>query len=238
VLTLGTSCPADRYDRAKFLITEAVKIRVIFGLLYRMVVQEKGRVIIFSEWPVLIYHLTLAGELWGFGVGNLRAGMTNLQRQNTIREFCDVRSKKFAVLVASSRTSAAGLNLQEACSNVIIMDMIPSSSVQQAAGRVHRFGQTKEQECVVIVADRTYDQVLLSKYMDRAVAQIATTMKRQPISEDEYRKIRDEMPQQVEHVAGKLGCDDDEAIRVIHYVMNAQMLYMLANGIRSPKDNP
>jgi superfamily II DNA/RNA helicase len=238
VTTLGALCPTDRFDRAWFLISEAVKVRVIFGLLHRMVVQQGGRVIIFSDWPVLIYHLTLAGEMYGFGVGNLRAGMTNLQRQNTIREFCDPKSKQFSVLVASSRTSAAGLNLQEACSNVIIMDLIPSSAVQQASGRIHRFGQENEQECVVIVADRTYDQVLLSKYMDRAVAQIATTMKKQTVPDDEYKKIRDEMPQQVEHIAGKLGVEEDEAIRTIHHVMQAQWLYMLANGIRSPRDNP
>jgi SNF2 family DNA or RNA helicase len=78
--------------------------------------------------------------MYGFGIGNLRAGMTNLQRQNTIREFCDPKSKQFSVLVASSRTSAIGLNLQEACSNVIIIDLIPSSAVQQASRRIHRFG--------------------------------------------------------------------------------------------------
>jgi hypothetical protein len=37
--------------------------------------------------------------------------------------------------------------------------------------------------------------------MDRAVAQIATTMKKQTVPDDEYKKIRDEMLQQVEHIA-------------------------------------
>jgi hypothetical protein len=78
VTTLGALCPIDRFDWAWFLISEAVKVRVIFRLLYRMVVQQGGRVIIFSDWPVLIYYLTLAGEMYGFSVSNLRASMTNL----------------------------------------------------------------------------------------------------------------------------------------------------------------
>jgi predicted NAD-dependent protein-ADP-ribosyltransferase YbiA (DUF1768 family) len=43
-----------------------------------MIIQNKGRILLYSDWLVLIYHLTLAGEMYGFGVGNLRAGMTNL----------------------------------------------------------------------------------------------------------------------------------------------------------------
>jgi hypothetical protein len=74
--------------------------------------------------------------------------------------------------------------------------------------------------------------------MDRAVAQIATTMKKQTVPDDEYKKIRDEMLQQVEHIAGKLRVEEDEAIRTIHHVMQAQWLYILANSIRSLRDNP
>jgi hypothetical protein len=64
--------------------------------------------------------------------------------------------------------------------------------------------------------------VLLSKYIDRAIAQIATTIKKQTVPDNEYKKIRDEIPQQVEHIAGKLGVEEDEAIRTIHHVIQAQ----------------
>lgn len=74
------------------------------------------------------------------------------------------------VLVCSSRTSAAGLNLQGACSTVVIVDVLPTNAIEQAAGRVHRFGQTNEQSCTIYLVDRTFDMVMHSKYVDRTIA--------------------------------------------------------------------
>jgi SNF2 family DNA or RNA helicase len=93
------------------LVAESTKLRMLFEQLYQVVVQKGEKVIIYTDWPVPLYVATLSGATYGFAVGNLRAGMTNLQRRNTIREFTDPKSKKFMVLVCSSRTSAAGLNL-------------------------------------------------------------------------------------------------------------------------------
>lgn len=60
------------------LVSESTKMRMLFEQL-REVVHERGeKVIIYTDWPVPLYYATLSGTTYGYGVGNLRAGMTNL----------------------------------------------------------------------------------------------------------------------------------------------------------------
>jgi hypothetical protein len=50
---------------------------MLFRQLRQVVVEEGGKVIVYTDWPVPLYVATLAGAMYGFGVGNLRAGITN-----------------------------------------------------------------------------------------------------------------------------------------------------------------
>jgi len=235
--TFPVAYPKGRYERSITLVSEATKMRMLFEQLKRTVVEKGEKAIMYTDWPVPLYVATLAATYYGFGIGNLRAGMTNIQRQNTVREFNDPKSKKFQVLVCSSRTSAAGLNLQSACSTVIIVDVLPTNANDQAAGRMHRYGQTREQSCTIYLIDRTYDMVMHSKYVDRTIAQLAGTTARVPVSEDVRTRIEKDIPDQIEVVVSKGRYTVDQAIDAIAHVQQVEQDFILSAGIRSARAN-
>jgi superfamily II DNA or RNA helicase len=76
--------------------------------------------------------------------------------------------------VTTYRCSAIGLNLQGACSDLVMLD-VPSSvpMALQAFGRIHRLGQSRKQKIWIVTTDHTYDQLLQAHIAAKMQSQLA-----------------------------------------------------------------
>jgi hypothetical protein len=146
--------------------------------------------------------------------------------------------RTFDVLICSSRTSAAGLNLQADYADVIIMDMIPMNAINQVFGRVHCFGQEHEQHGVVLVTDRTYDQVLMSKFIERTITQLTTTSVKKLLEPELRNDIETRIRRQVTDVQETTGLSHEESVQAIGHHLNVEAAFNMAYGIRGPHANP
>jgi hypothetical protein len=121
---------------------------------------------------------------------------------------------------------------------VVIVDVLPTNAIEQAAGRVHRFGQRNEQSCTIYLIDRTFDMAMHAKYVDRTIAQLATTTVRAPVSEAVTAEIVKNMAEQIEHVVKRGKMSPEDAIEAIAHVQQVEHDFILSAGIRSPRANP
>lgn len=70
-----------------------------------------------------------------------------IHRFNDPDDVCDV-------LVVSARSFSQGVNLQRCCSKLVIIDVAENVNVTiQMIGRIHRLGQGKIQEVVIVTVD-------------------------------------------------------------------------------------
>ena len=99
------------------------------------------------------------------------------QRNATVAEFNDP-DKRIDALVCSLRTSAHGLNFQNACHRLVHME-VPSAmgTLHQANGRLHRLGQKHKQHMHILTTDATYDMFLqhrlAAKYLPELMGTVA-----------------------------------------------------------------
>jgi hypothetical protein len=98
--------------------------------------------------------------------------MSGATRQGEISRFNDPLSGVDVFITAYSMSSA-GLNLHHMCSDMVIVGPPPAIPLMaQICARIHRLGQTKECEVVILVLEDSFDEFLLS----RAVTKYVDTM--------------------------------------------------------------
>jgi hypothetical protein len=77
------------------------------------------------------------------------------------------------ILIVNLRSSAVGLNVQNSCAKILIMDMADNINIIiQAIGRVHRFGQLLQQCIWILCLNYTYDQWLWANAITKMMSQI------------------------------------------------------------------
>lgn len=93
------------------------------------------------------------------------------ERYKSIAEFNNAENS-VEVLLVSTTISSQGLNLQESCNHMIIVE-VPStiSLLLQTIGRIGRIGQKKESYVELLYLQNSFDDVVLA----RAIKQYVNT---------------------------------------------------------------
>ena len=113
---------------------------------------------------------------------NFKEELAELQRRYSHAETLDApnaiqrwNDKKIELLLAHPKSAQFGLNLQHG-GNIVVFLSLPWSltDFEQAVGRLHRSGQTKEVWCYVIMANKTIDEKIWAALHDkRTISNIA-----------------------------------------------------------------
>ncbi|RDA95308.1 hypothetical protein CP533_3518 [Ophiocordyceps camponoti-saundersi (nom. inval.)] len=150
-----------RYLRKTWL--PSAKVTECMELLKK--IQEKGeKVIIFSQWTLLLDLLQVAMRREGFSNPERYDGsMSGDQRADAARSF--TTDSRVRVMLVSLRAGNAGLNLT-AASSVIIMDPFWNPYIEmQAIDRAHRIGQQREVSVYRILSEDTVEDRIIELQM-------------------------------------------------------------------------
>lgn len=106
---------------------------------------------------------------------------THQDREQMLKDF----GHEFKYLVATIPAIAEGVDgLQHVCNHVVWLSRSENSILnEQAAGRLHRTGQTKPVHSIDILAAGTYDEGVLSKTLQQALARNASAAKELEVQE-------------------------------------------------------
>ncbi|KAF9099990.1 hypothetical protein BGX29_006846 [Mortierella sp. GBA35] len=135
---------------------EAGKVRELQKLLPKLIHEDKSRILIFSQFTMVMDILEPIMKTMGYKYLRLD-GQTKVEdRQPLIDSFNDDESHKIFLL--STKAGGFGINLTGA--NVVIMydlDYNPHND-KQAEDRAHRVGQTREVEVYKLIARDTIEE--------------------------------------------------------------------------------
>ena len=150
---------ADNETYLSNLVSASGKMLLLDKLLPHL--QSEGhRVLLFSQFTMLLDLIEEYIDLKGFAYERLDGSVTGDKRQAAIDRFCSKDSKSFLFLLGT-RAGGVGINLT-AADTVIIYD--PDWNPQndlQAQARCHRIGQTKLVRIYRLVTKDTYEMHLL-----------------------------------------------------------------------------
>ncbi|RMZ78246.1 hypothetical protein DV737_g3998, partial [Chaetothyriales sp. CBS 132003] len=194
---------ATRWELLGFIASSSVKLRYLCRLLYQCLYgnstdnttpHEAEKLLIFTNWPVELWELGFFLDLLGLPFLELRSGQTVQEKEMTIARFNDPYQRA-KILITTFKATAVGVNLHKACHNVVMMSMPENvNSALQAIGRVHRLGQTHNQNIWILGVVNSYDEFLQVKVCEKFKAQILGEAKiiKKTWSDDEINLLRQE----------------------------------------------
>ena len=132
----------------------------------------------------------------GFDVMTIRSVHTAEERTTACAQFNDP-ANPVKILLCSLKTTAASVNLQLACSDVLFFDVpINGNTIFQAIGRIYWIGQRRAIWAWMLTLDHTHDQVLQARCANKMMSNIAGTAAYEPTPQDiaDYLTGADEEP--------------------------------------------
>ncbi|GMF16341.1 unnamed protein product [Phytophthora lilii] len=145
----------DEQLRMKVLIQASGKTVLLDKLLTKFR-QEKKKVLIFSQFKIMLDIIEDMCQLRGYSMERLDGSVRGNSRQAAIDRFNNPDSDTFAFLL-STRAGGVGINLIAA--SVVILfdsDWNPQNDLQ-AVARCHRIGQTQSVNIYRLVTKKTYE---------------------------------------------------------------------------------
>ncbi|CEG37115.1 snf2 family nterminal domain containing protein [Plasmopara halstedii] len=145
----------DEQTRMKIL-TQASGKTVLLDKLLTKFRQEKKKVLIFSQFKIMLDIIEDMCHLRGYSMERLDGSVRGNSRQAAIDRFNNPGSDTFAFLL-STRAGGVGINLIAA--SVVILfdsDWNPQNDLQ-AVARCHRIGQTQSVNIYRLVTKKTYE---------------------------------------------------------------------------------
>ncbi|KAG6574650.1 Chromodomain-helicase-DNA-binding protein 7 [Phytophthora cinnamomi] len=145
----------DEQLRTKILIQASGKTVLLDKLLTKFR-QEKKKVLIFSQFKIMLDIIEDMCQLRGYTMERLDGSVRGNSRQAAIDRFNNPDSDTFAFLL-STRAGGVGINLIAA--SVVILfdsDWNPQNDLQ-AVARCHRIGQTQSVNIYRLVTKKTYE---------------------------------------------------------------------------------
>lgn len=165
-LSIDTS-PSSETSKETFLFEQNSKVQAVRKLLNE---ERSRRTVVFSSFVVMLRVLVPMLEHEGIGYKLYFGGLTTSQRQETLADFKDPKSRTM-VLLCSLKTAAVGLNLISASRVIMVEPWWNPQIVDQAVKRVHRLGQSNEVKCVELyVPDTVEDRMLTLQDKKRELA--------------------------------------------------------------------
>ncbi|KAK7437150.1 transcription termination factor, RNA polymerase II [Stygiomarasmius scandens] len=136
---------------------ESTKLKAILGLL-QVIRQRKEKTIVFSQYTSLLSIVEEFLDQQGILTTRYDGGMSSKERSAAL---ATIKGKRVDVILMSLKAGGVGLNLTE-CNNVILVDLWWNPAVEdQAFGRVHRIGQTKNVHIYKLVAKGTIEERIM-----------------------------------------------------------------------------
>eukprot|EP00753_Platysulcus_tardus_P011376 PLAT3286.7.p1 GENE.PLAT3286.7~~PLAT3286.7.p1 ORF type:complete len:211 (+),score=113.51 PLAT3286.7:65-634(+) len=151
---------------------QSAKVQKLAKLLPQLVHEEDRRVLLFSQFTIMLDVLELVMDRLGFEYRRFDGSTPVSERQQLVDEFQTDDSIK--VLLLSTRAAGQGVNLT-AASAVILHDMDFNPQMdRQAQDRCHRIGQTREVKVFKLYTKGTVEETILASAkrkvdVDRAV---------------------------------------------------------------------
>ncbi|KAF1795179.1 Chromodomain-helicase-DNA-binding protein 7 [Phytophthora cactorum] len=145
----------DEQLRMKILIQASGKTVLLDKLLTKFR-QEQKKVLIFSQFKIMLDIIEDMCQLRGYSMERLDGSVRGNSRQAAIDRFNNPESDTFAFLL-STRAGGVGINLIAA--SVVILfdsDWNPQNDLQ-AVARCHRIGQTQSVNIYRLVTKKTYE---------------------------------------------------------------------------------
>jgi SNF2 family DNA or RNA helicase len=125
---------------------------------------ERGRVVIFTEFPSLIKPIILGLELHGMKVASIIGSSTPTERARVINTFGTIHGPDVVII---STVGMTGINLSAAHVMILLDQMFSWWDKQQIIGRVNRGKQTRQVIVYDIIALQTGDVVLNAMAKDK-----------------------------------------------------------------------
>ncbi|KAG4444508.1 hypothetical protein IFR05_000099 [Cadophora sp. M221] len=175
--------PSDRISMAEVHIHQSIKLRCALYFLNKWCRDEKHRVLVMLMFPMPQWDLETLLELLHFKALSLCSHHTAAEREAILKMFNDPK-EDWDVLLVGFRLGSVGMNFHGCCHKMLVLELPHNvNSMLQGIGRVHRLGQTEEQEAVIVTVDHTYDQDLQSQQAEKFIPQLA--------AEGDYENISD-----------------------------------------------
>ncbi len=131
------------------------KLDELSGLLEDLCLQEGLKVVVFSQWAQMTFMVEQLARRMSIGCVRLHGGVATAQRGALLDRFRDDDATQ---LFISTDAGGVGLNLQ-AASALINLDMPWNPAVlEQRIARVHRLGQRRPVQIILVVAADSYEQ--------------------------------------------------------------------------------
>ncbi|KAK7897930.1 hypothetical protein LTR67_004562 [Exophiala xenobiotica] len=134
--------------------------------------EKGGKLTIYVNWPLSQWHTICFLSLLGIDYYTTWPGTPGAEKDRIYAKFND-KEDPVKILIVNLRSSAVGLNVQNSCAKILIMDMADNINIIiQAIGRVHRFGQLLQQCIWILCLNYTYDQWLWANAITKMMSQI------------------------------------------------------------------
>lgn len=152
--------PHDAEDDVLAALVKASGKMVLVSKLLPKLKAENKKVLIFSQFKMMLDVLEDACRGWGYAVERIDGGVPHRERQQAIDRFSKpgATSDEAFVFLLSTRAGGQGITLTAADTCVIYdSDFNPQNDLQ-AMARCHRIGQDKDVTVYRLIANDTYEQ--------------------------------------------------------------------------------
>jgi hypothetical protein len=166
--------PRDRPSLSWYIGYDSAKLQYLAGIVKEVCFGKKRKLLIFIDWPFNLWlvYMFLQGVL-GIECLTIQADHTNTERGEIEDMFNDPHHPA-KVLIASIRTTGTALNLQDQCSDVVLLDLPPNENLKiQCLGRLYRVGQAFLVTMWILTLNGSYDQMQQARAARKYLAQIA-----------------------------------------------------------------
>lgn len=142
----SSSIPQERSFIAKSMIDISPKFPTLLAIANKVVIHDKRSLLVVLKYPLPLFETLSFLRICGFKVFALTAGMTARTKSNIAKDFNE-RSGKIEILMVTYLTCRSiGFGFHYNCSDVVMLEPAFSvNTILHTIGRIHRFGQKREQ---------------------------------------------------------------------------------------------
>ncbi|KAJ5947658.1 SNF2-related protein [Penicillium verhagenii] len=178
-LTADGTCnapPRIRFDQAKYLLSGSPRLRYLLKIFRSEGLtpsSAKPRFVVFCNWPMTVWLVQMLLHALSLECVSITAPMSAAERSEAIVRFND-RNNNCSVFVTTYSLGAFGLNLQNSCSRLVLMESaINHNRIFHAIGRMHRLGQQEPQKIWYLFQDSTIQRWMDWNNLSKIRGQIA-----------------------------------------------------------------
>ncbi|KAJ6110479.1 hypothetical protein N7486_002714 [Penicillium sp. IBT 16267x] len=168
--------PRIRFDRARYLLCQSPRLKYLLKIFLAEGLtpsSAKPRFVIFCNWPMTVWLVQMLLHALSLEFTSISSPMGVADRSEAINRFNDPNNN-CSVFITTYTLGAFGLNLQNSCSRLVLMESaINYNRVFHAIGRMHRLGQKEPQKIWYLFQDSTIQRWMEWRNLTKVREQIA-----------------------------------------------------------------